>query len=45
MTALYIEAASREERKFAKSDLAEAYKAYRARAGMFWPRPQALLAG
>lgn len=45
MTALYIEAASREERKFAKSDLAVAYKAYRARAGMFWPRPLALLAG
>ena len=45
MTALYIEAASREERKFAKSDLAGDYKAYRARAGMFWPRPLALLAG
>ncbi len=45
MTALYIEAASREERKFASSDLAGAYKAYRARAGMFWPRPLALLAG
>ncbi len=45
MTALYIEAASREERKFANSDLAIAYKAYRARAGMFWPRPLALLVG
>ena len=45
MTALYIEAASREERKFASSELSGAYKAYRARAGMFWPRPLALLAG
>ncbi|MGE4482611.1 methyltransferase family protein [Acidocella sp.] len=45
MTALYIEAASREERKFSKSELAGAYAAYRARAGMFWPRPLALLAG
>lgn len=45
MTALYVEAASREERKFASSDLAGAYSAYRARAGMFWPRPLALRAG
>ncbi|MBU6449732.1 MAG: DUF1295 domain-containing protein [Rhodospirillales bacterium] len=45
MTALYIEAATREERKFANSDLADAYNAYRARAGMFWPRPWARLAG
>ncbi|MDE1905330.1 MAG: isoprenylcysteine carboxylmethyltransferase family protein [Rhodospirillales bacterium] len=45
MTALYIEAASREERKFDNSELAGAYNAYRARAGMFWPRPLALLAG
>jgi protein-S-isoprenylcysteine O-methyltransferase Ste14 len=45
MTALYIDAASREERKFASSELASAYAAYRARAGMFWPRPLALLAG
>jgi protein-S-isoprenylcysteine O-methyltransferase Ste14 len=45
MMALYIEAASREERKFANSSLADAYKAYRARAGMFWPRPIALLVG
>ncbi|MDE2240757.1 MAG: isoprenylcysteine carboxylmethyltransferase family protein, partial [Rhodospirillales bacterium] len=45
MTALYIQAASREERKFATSELAGAYKAYCGRAGMFWPRPLALLAG
>ncbi len=45
MTALYIEAAVREERKFADSSLAQAYRAYRIRAGMFWPRPLALLAG
>ncbi|MCB5945402.1 isoprenylcysteine carboxylmethyltransferase family protein [Acidocella sp. KAb 2-4] len=45
MTALYVDAASREERKFATSDLAASYAAYRARAGMFWPRPLALLAG
>lgn len=45
MTALYIDAASREERKFANSRLSSAYNAYRGRAGMFWPRPLALLAG
>ncbi len=44
MTGLYIEAATREERKFANSELADAYAAYRAKAGMFWPRPLALLA-
>ncbi|HUM07345.1 MAG TPA: methyltransferase [Acidocella sp.] len=45
MTALYVDAATREERKFATSELAAAYAAYRARAGMFWPRPLVLLAG
>jgi len=45
MTLLYAEAATREERKFANSELATAYAAYRARAGMFWPRPSTLLAG
>lgn len=45
VTALYAEAAFREERKFASSDLAGAYSAYRARAGMFWPRPLVLLVG
>lgn len=43
MTALYAEAATREERKFAGSALAPAYAAYRAQAGMFWPRPHTAL--
>jgi protein-S-isoprenylcysteine O-methyltransferase Ste14 len=45
MLAVYAEAAAREERKFAASDLARAYAAYRDRTGMFLPRPTALLAG
>jgi protein-S-isoprenylcysteine O-methyltransferase Ste14 len=38
MFAVYVRAANREERKFARSDLAGAYAAYRRRAGMFLPR-------
>jgi protein-S-isoprenylcysteine O-methyltransferase Ste14 len=38
MAAVYARAATREERKFAHSDLATAYDAYRRRAGMFLPR-------
>ena len=38
MTALYFHAATREERKFAVSELREAYAAYRRQAGMFLPR-------
>jgi len=45
MLGLYWDAAAREERKFAGSDLAEAYAAYRAKAGMFLPRPSALRLG
>lgn len=45
MAALYFNAATREERKFATSELAGAYAAYRAKAGMFLPRASALLAG
>jgi protein-S-isoprenylcysteine O-methyltransferase Ste14 len=45
MAALYFHAATREEQKFALSELNAAYAAYRARAGMFLPRPAALLAG
>ncbi len=37
MGALYVRAARLEEAKFAQSPLAEAYAAYRARTGMFWP--------
>ncbi len=37
MGALYVQAARLEEAKFAESPLAEAYAAYRARTGMFWP--------
>ncbi len=45
MAALYFDAATREERKFAMSELGSAYAAYRAKAGMFLPRPSAFLAG
>jgi protein-S-isoprenylcysteine O-methyltransferase Ste14 len=45
MFILYTHAATREERKFAGSELAAAYASYRARAGMFLPRPSALIAG
>jgi len=45
MTGLYLDAATREERKFANSELATAYAAYRTRAGLFWPRPRGIIAG
>lgn len=45
MGALYFHAATREERKFAMSELSAAYAAYRAQAGMFFPRATTLLAG
>ena len=45
MAALYFNAASREERKFAMSELGNAYAAYRMQAGMFLPRAATLLAG
>lgn len=45
MTTLYLDAATREERKFANSELAAAYAAYRTRAGLFWPRPRGIIAG
>jgi protein-S-isoprenylcysteine O-methyltransferase Ste14 len=38
MAAQYLLAARAEERKFAASGLAEDYRRYRGRAGMFWPR-------
>jgi protein-S-isoprenylcysteine O-methyltransferase Ste14 len=37
MGVLYVRAARLEEAKFAASPLADAYAAYRARTGMFWP--------
>jgi protein-S-isoprenylcysteine O-methyltransferase Ste14 len=43
MISVYANAASREEGKFARSDLAAAYHAYRQRAGMFFPRVSALV--
>lgn len=45
MTSLYVHAATREEQKFAHSELAAAYAAYRTRAGLFWPRPRGFIAG
>lgn len=45
MAMLYFHAATREEQKFATSELSTAYAAYRAKAGMFLPRLSALLAG
>lgn len=44
MTTLYLDAATREEKKFANSDLASAYAQYRTRAGLFWPRPRGIMA-
>jgi protein-S-isoprenylcysteine O-methyltransferase Ste14 len=38
MLAVYRQAASREEQKFAQSNLAAAYENYRTHAGMFLPR-------
>ena len=38
MALLYTVAARGEEQKFANSPMAADYAAYRARAGMFWPR-------
>jgi protein-S-isoprenylcysteine O-methyltransferase Ste14 len=43
--ALYYRAALREEQKFARSDLAPDYDAYRRQAGMFLPRLSAFLPG
>jgi protein-S-isoprenylcysteine O-methyltransferase Ste14 len=37
MLILYWAAALLEEKKFASSDYAESYAAYRSRSGMFWP--------
>lgn len=37
LSALYVAAARGEERRFDASALADAYAAYRTRAGMFWP--------
>lgn len=45
MLAVYQNAASREERKFAVSNLASAYAQYRSQAGMFLPRASAFLPG
>jgi protein-S-isoprenylcysteine O-methyltransferase Ste14 len=39
MGGLYWHCARAEERKFLNSPLAEPYRAYRRRAGLFWPRP------
>jgi protein-S-isoprenylcysteine O-methyltransferase Ste14 len=44
MGTLYFYAATREERKFAMSELSTAYAAYRAQTGMFLPRVGSLLA-
>lgn len=38
MTALYVAAATVEERKFARTALGASYRAYRDHTGMFWPR-------
>ncbi|CAN7649312.1 methyltransferase family protein [Mesorhizobium caraganae] len=35
---LYVFAALDEEKKFSRTPLADSYKAYRGRAGLFWPR-------
>jgi len=38
LIAVYLQAANREEEKFAHSELATAYETYRSKAGMFLPR-------
>jgi protein-S-isoprenylcysteine O-methyltransferase Ste14 len=38
MSVLYTVAASGEEAKFARTDMAGDYAAYRSRTGMFWPK-------
>jgi protein-S-isoprenylcysteine O-methyltransferase Ste14 len=38
MSVLYTVAASGEEAKFARTDMAGEYAAYRSRTGMFWPK-------
>ena len=38
LTTIYIVAALGEERKFSRTELAEAYAAYRRQTGFFWPR-------
>jgi protein-S-isoprenylcysteine O-methyltransferase Ste14 len=43
MLTLYRHAAGKEEQKFAGSELAAAYAAYRAKAGMFFPRASLVL--
>jgi protein-S-isoprenylcysteine O-methyltransferase Ste14 len=39
MLVIYVVAAAEEERKFARSPLAEAYQQYRARTGLLFPNP------
>ena len=38
ITYLYFEAARLEEAKFASSQLAQAYRAYQSKSGLFWPK-------
>src|ERR1700744_3542987 len=39
MLVIYLQAAAAEEKKFAQSSLADAYRHYRARTGLFFPNP------
>ena len=39
MLVIYVLAAAEEEKKFKRSPLAEAYRQYRARTGLFFPNP------
>jgi protein-S-isoprenylcysteine O-methyltransferase Ste14 len=39
MLVVYVLAAAEEEKKFTRSPLAEAYRQYRARTGLFFPNP------
>jgi protein-S-isoprenylcysteine O-methyltransferase Ste14 len=43
MLLLYARAATGEEQKFARSDLAQAYETYRQNTGMFLPRLRGLI--
>jgi len=45
MLVIYMRAAAEEEKKFTRSPLAEAYRRYRARTGLFIPNPWKLFSG
>ena len=45
ITAIYVVAALGEERKFSRTEMAEAYESYRRQTGFFWPRLPGVVKG